>query len=271
MNCELCRSELEDFLYGELSEARASRVRAHLAACRDCAAAHDSLERENSIYTRYYERIAVDPSPEMWNAIRQRIRAGESRAEAEPAQEKKARGGALTWLFRPSLLRQAAFSVLLVALTVAVTTWVLKRGRDEVRKSEPGNVVQKMPIPTPQPAATPPVPTAKQPEVAVRRAPRARRLSGASAGNNQIGEQIARAEREYRHAIKLLDSAVASRKGALDPELLKQYENSLALIDSSIAASRHALRERPDDLAAGQFLLAAYARKVELMQDFSMR
>ncbi|MBO0799469.1 MAG: zf-HC2 domain-containing protein, partial [Blastocatellia bacterium] len=260
MNCELCRSELEDFLYGELSEARASRVRAHLAACRDCAAAHDSLERENELFAQYYERTAVDPPPEMWDAIRQRISAEEIRAEAVPAHEKKTVSGALKWLFRPSLLRQAAFSVLLVALTVAVTTWVLKRGRDGVNKGEPGNVVQKTPAPMPRPAATPqPATPAKPPEMAMHRTvTRARRVSGASADNKQIGEQIARAEREYRHAIRLLESAIASRKEALDPELQKQYENSLALIDSSIAASRRALRERPDDLAAGQFLLAAY-------------
>jgi hypothetical protein len=116
------------------------------------------------------------------------------------------------------------------------------------------------------------VPSPKRsPEVVRRVAPPARRLSDQGLINQQIGQQIARAEREYRNAIRLLDSAIAKRKEVFEPELIKQYESSLALIDSSIAASRRALRERPNDLAAGQFLLAAYARKVELMQDFSMR
>jgi anti-sigma factor RsiW len=275
MSCELCRSELEDLLYGELSESRASEIRAHLAGCRACASARDELERENELFARYYEKTAIDPSAEMWEAIRERIRA-----EAVPSREREdaggwfagwAGGGAFAWLFRPSILRQAAFSLLLIALTVAVTTWVLKRGKNEIETVEK----KEIPAPSlsPQTTATPaPIPSPKQSQEIVRRvAPRARRLSDQGLINQQIGQQIARAEREYRNAIRLLDSAIAKRKEAFDPELIRQYESSLALIDSSIAASRRALRERPNDLAAGQFLLAAYARKVELMQDFSMR
>jgi hypothetical protein len=36
-------------------------------------------------------------------------------------------------------------------------------------------------------------------------------------------------------------------------------------------ARRRALRERPDDPTAGQFLLAAYAKKLGLMQDIAMQ
>jgi Putative zinc-finger len=283
MSCELYRSELEDFLYGELSESRASEIRAHLAGCGACASARDDLERENELLARYYEQTAIDPSAEMWEALRDRIRA-----EALPSRRQEDAGGwfaglaggpALAWLFRPSILRQAAFSLLLIALTVAVTTWVLKRGKEEnitgKQKEAPAPIQSSQPAeqPAEQPDITPlPVPSPKRsPEVVRRVAPPARRLSDQGLINQQIGQQIARAEREYRNAIRLLDSAIAKRKEVFEPELIKQYESSLALIDSSIAASRRALRERPNDLAAGQFLLAAYARKVELMQDFSMR
>ncbi|MBP6823641.1 MAG: hypothetical protein KA368_18980, partial [Acidobacteria bacterium] len=80
-----------------------------------------------------------------------------------------------------------------------------------------------------------------------------------------------RTEREYKNAIKLLDQAVAKRRSGIEPEAFKKYESSLALIDSSIAQSKRALRELPNDLVAGQFLLAAYARKVELMQEIAMQ
>jgi hypothetical protein len=43
------------------------------------------------------------------------------------------------------------------------------------------------------------------------------------------------------------------------------------LIYDSINASRRALHERPDDPAAGQFLLAAYAKKLDLMQEIAMK
>jgi Putative zinc-finger len=278
MSCELCRSELEDFLYGELSESRASEIRAHLAGCGACASARDDLERENELFARYYEQTASEPSAEMWGAIRERIRAEAVSSQRQPSHEQEdARGwfsgwagsGAFAWLFRPSILRQAAFSLLLIALTVAVTTWVLKRGSEEDKTT----VKRETPAPSqPPPAAAPPlpVPAPKRSQRAIRRVVPPQ-PSDQGLINQQIGQQIARAEREYRNAIRLLDSAIAKRKEGFDPELIRQYESSLALIDSSIAASRRALRERPNDLAAGQFLLAAYARKVELMQDFSMR
>ncbi len=87
----------------------------------------------------------------------------------------------------------------------------------------------------------------------------------------QITQQIARAEREYQGAIRLLDRAIAKRREGFDAEVFRQYEASLALIDDSIAQSRRALRAKPDDVTAGQFLLAAYAKKIELMQDIAMR
>jgi len=86
-----------------------------------------------------------------------------------------------------------------------------------------------------------------------------------------MNRQIARAEREYQKAVGMLDQVIAKRRDRLDPELIKQYESSLALIDDSIAASRRSMQERPGDPTAGQFLLAAYARKLDLMQDMAMR
>jgi hypothetical protein len=282
MSCELCRSELEDFLYGELSDARVSEIRAHLAGCRACASVRDDLKHENELFARYYEQTAIEPSAEMWEAVRERIRT-----EAAPLrnQETGRTGGGVqawlfsswlfsswlfkSWLFRPAILRQAAFSLLLIALTVVVTTWVLKRERDKIdEKSD--KVTVRVDDPTPAPATpTPQVmpPASRAPEAVPRVRPRVRRLTD----QGMINLQIARAELEYRNAIRLLDGAIAKRKEGFDPELIRQYESSLALIDDSIAASRRALRERPNDLAAGQFLLAAYARKVELMQEFSMR
>ncbi|MEO6726824.1 MAG: hypothetical protein ABIP14_16170, partial [Blastocatellia bacterium] len=85
-----------------------------------------------------------------------------------------------------------------------------------------------------------------------------------------ITRQLARAEREYQGVIKMLDRAVAKRRYEIQPEAFKQYQASLALIDSSIAQSKRALRERPEESSASQFLLAAYAKKVELMQTIAM-
>jgi hypothetical protein len=86
-----------------------------------------------------------------------------------------------------------------------------------------------------------------------------------------IQQQLQRTEREYVAAIRMLDKAIAKRKGSIDGDVFRQYEASLALIDDSIDKSRAAMRQRTGDPVAGQFLLAAYARKVELMQEIALQ
>jgi len=268
MNCEHCQAELEDFLYGELSPARASAVKAHLAGCADCRRARQDLGREAELFAGYHERTALEPTPEMWEQIRTRIEAD------GPAPGRGATGWlgrlSLLPLLQPAVLRQLAFGALLVVVSVAATVIYLRERRPEPDRTE--GIAQTTPTPTPAPGSTPAAPTATPippapPEVAAAKPkPRAPKLSE----EELIGQQVARAEREYQGAIRLLDRAIARRRDGLDPAILAQYQSSLALIDSSIETSRQALRDHPRDPAAGQFLLAAYARKVELMQEIAM-
>ncbi len=188
------------------------------------------------------------------------------------------------WLLAPATLRQAAFATLLIALSVALTTIYLKRGeKGGGDVAGVGGVVT--PTPTPQQTTTPePVPpptnviadkqtpgagssSSKGGAPVINRPTPARRLTD----QEMMNHQIARAEREYQKAIRMLDQAIAKRRDSLDPALVRQYESSLALINNSIAESRLALRQRPGDPIAGQFLLAAYAKKLDLMQDIAMQ
>jgi Putative zinc-finger len=304
MNCERYKNELEDFLYDELGRSRAAEVRAHLADCVDCAALRDEIEHENEIFGRFYEQTSIEPAAEMWDAIRARIDS-EARERAQidsgarspafwpldsgglkaglQALFRMARAGAFGRLLAPAMLRQAAFAALLVALSVAATTIYLKLGDKGAEQfaitsgdPTPTQPLQQGVTPTPSPSvdfardvkkpnngdsaskdAKPPVDRAAPP----------RKLTD----QELMNRQIARAEREYQKAIRLLDQAIAKQRDRLDPALIKQYESSLALIDDSINASRRAMRERPDDPTAGQFLLAAYAKKLDLMQDIAMK
>ena len=159
MNCEHCLAELEDFLYDELSEDRSTEIRSHLAGCTSCSTVRDELEHENEIFTQFYERTALEPGAEMWEAIRERI-------DAEPIRRTQKSGGLLSglinsdafnWLTRPAVLRQVAFAVLLIALSVAATTFFLRRGgetgKDVVRQNGPV-VATPSPgiVPTPAPS-----------------------------------------------------------------------------------------------------------------------
>jgi hypothetical protein len=297
MNCERCQNELEDFLYGELGEAQSAEVRAHLGACAACAALREDLERESQLFSRFYERTSIEPAGEMWEAIRSRIAEG---PRPEPAREREAggpawlarlRGGAFGWLLTSAVARQAAFAVLLIALSVALTAIYLRRGEKNAEKiagrNNPTNPTPNSPVPlTPSPVPSPtadvaelgPGPKASGSGQIAGQTPRIPRNSSAPqppaprlSDQELMNQQIARAGREYQKAIRMLDQAIAKRRDTLDPEVVKQYESSMALIDKSIADSRRALRDRPDDPTAGQFLLAAYAKKLELMQDIAVQ
>lgn len=78
---------------------------------------------------------------------------------------------------------------------------------------------------------------------------------------------IARAEKEYENAIRLLSDIVEKQKTTLDPRLVAELERNLKAIDESIAATREAFREHPSDPEYALYMLAAYARKVELLQE----
>lgn len=279
MSCQRYQMELEDLLYGELDEARAAELRRHLIACAACAAVRDELAREQELFTQFYEQNALDPSAALWDAIRARIEPSELTSKAQPENRLQALLGfeSWAWLLRPAVLRQAAFALVLIALTVAATMFFLKRGDERSRDIARDKETVTTPTPQadapilPQPAPPNDIAQTPSPTVAPKPKQAAPRVARPLSDEELMNQQIARAAREYQKAIKLLNHAIAKRRGSLDPNLFKQYEASLALIDHSIAASRRALRERPDDLATGQFLLAAYAKKVELMQDLAMK
>src|SRR5262245_59838864 len=113
MNCKRCQKELEDFIYGELGESRDAAIRAHLGNCASCAALRDHIERENEIFTQFYERTSIEPAAEMWEAIRARINSesgAPARSETGAGWLERLRAGALGRLVATASLRQAAFA-----------------------------------------------------------------------------------------------------------------------------------------------------------------
>ena len=270
MNCEQCQNELEDFLYGELDDARTLALRAHLRACEDCAAQQAALESEHDVFAQYYEQTAPEPSDALWRAIQAQLH-NEGRAIITAPQ-------ASWWqrLFSTSgWWQQAAFAAALILVSVAATTFYFKWQARPTKIDVA--VVNATPTPQSSPTAMPEIPAPK-----LNSPPLEKRFAAPPATKplklteeQTLQNQLARAEREYQQAIKLLDRVVARRRDQLEPAVWQQYQSSLALMDKSIAESRRALRgEMPGettDAAASQFLLAAYARKLDLMRDLAMQ
>lgn len=279
MNCQQCQDELEDFLYGEAGAGVAAEMRAHFADCETCRGSLEKLEREARVFSDYYTQTAMEPSSELWDAIRDRIRDEAPAVSANSwAGWLKGRtaGFSLSWLLRPAMVRQLAAALALIVVTVVVTTFLLSRrpGNDQLATRE--TQTTPTPVTTPEPGP-------------VRNSGSDLTLGEPSGGGSRLvnrpiivkpeilseeamlKQQIARTEREYLRAIRMLDQAIVKRKLTLDPSAFAQFESSLALIDDSIEKSRLALRGEKKDAAAGQFLLAAYARKVELMQEIAIQ
>jgi len=92
-------------------------------------------------------------------------------------------------------------------------------------------------------------------------------VSGEGRDLDSAMRSIARAEKEYEKAIGLLTDVVEKRKASLDPQLVAELEKNLKVIDENIAATRKAFREHPSDPEYALYMLAAYARKVDLLQE----
>ena len=78
---------------------------------------------------------------------------------------------------------------------------------------------------------------------------------------------IRRAEGEYQEAIRILTALAEERKASLKPELVRELNQNLHAIDQAIASTRKACEAHPNDPELALYMLWAYARKVELLQD----
>ena len=94
-------------------------------------------------------------------------------------------------------------------------------------------------------------------------------VSGEGRDLDSAMRSIARAEKEYEKAISLLSDIVEKRKASLDPLLVAELEKNLKAIDENITVTRKAFREHPSDPEYALYMLAAYARKVDLLQEIA--
>ena len=282
-NCEEFQVRIEDFIAGELEKAEVASVRDHLSSCADCRQFQALIERENEAYSNFYVQTSMEPSSEVWATISKRIGSETSEiASSRTILEGGEKRTFLDWFRTPSFVRQFAAAAALVLISVFLTWFIVSRASRRDSGAQLATNVTPAPVATSTPLAvsTPKPEENKIPaagnsveKVATRSKPMPRPATPAAplSEDQQIQQQIARTEGEYLKAIRLLDRAIVKRKDTLDADTMAQYKSSLALIDDSIDKSRAALKKQPGDLAAGQFLLAAYARKVDVMQEIAIK
>jgi hypothetical protein len=98
----------------------------------------------------------------------------------------------------------------------------------------------------------------------------------AASQNNEIirrqraTEKLVReAESKYLAAIRMLSEDVNRKRTRLDPQVAARFDETLAAIDRSIAETRRTVLQQRNDPVAVQYMLSAYAKKVEVMREMA--
>jgi hypothetical protein len=296
MKCEKCLQLLEPYFDGELDGRSAALVAAHLEACAACSRDYERLGAEQTLYLLH--RCDDEASPVFWDDLLTKVRAEKHASEQSGAVSRRGRLRAtLVALAAPRFSPAATAALLLVAvcLTAAILKYTPPRPAapsapihaDENRASLalPSQLTENI-----QSGAdarsqqqmlrreiVPEAAVGAQREVKVKSfgqaaGRRGRRSSPAPAVSTETAgaEKLVReAERRYLAAIDILSRDVGRRRTRMDQETRLRFDRTLAVIDRAIAETRGAVREHPRDPAVVQYMLTAYAKKIEVMREMA--
>lgn len=305
MKCEECENFLEEYVDGEIDARDASAVEAHLAACALCADARDALLSEASLYASY-ERGVEAGAPRLWGGVEARLRAERTGGEVGLLRRVSAWLAPLFTAPRFSPALTAALVLVAVGITVGVMRFTGTREPSQptlatnVPQYDPNRAVATSPTsqpaatsspaadtPSAAPTATPgqkPAPPDNRKSPANEQRKRVNELTGGGArveqavnvtpstgrDNKTTPEQLVReAEQRYIAAIQMLQRDVASRRSHLDPQTAARFDETLAAIDRSIGETRKTVRQHGSDPVAVQYMLSAYAKKVEVLREMA--
>ncbi|HEY9405730.1 MAG TPA: zf-HC2 domain-containing protein [Pyrinomonadaceae bacterium] len=80
---------------------------------------------------------------------------------------------------------------------------------------------------------------------------------------------VREAESKYLAAIRMLSEDVNRKRTRLDPQVAARFDETLATIDRSIAETRRTVLRQRNDPVAVQYMLSAYAKKIEVMREMA--
>jgi anti-sigma factor RsiW len=281
MKCEECLRSLDDYIDGESDEATANRVTAHLTACAQCQAEYELIERERDAYAEYRREVRVSVS--VWDGVRREM-------ENVKRERRRRRFGRLrdwlaTFVFTPRLT--LAHAGLLAAVAVGVTVGAVhverkwsERAADGADRVEKKTVEEKKavePRADSEPKIVTETPAPNSPKVNIVKPARAflvsapvRKPARPADGRGQSAAELIRdAETKYAAAINQLLRETRGKRERLDVATQIKFNGALADIDAAIAETRKAVRRNPKDPVAVQYMLTAYGRKVDALQEIA--
>jgi hypothetical protein len=300
MKCEDCLNLIEEYFDAELNQQESAKVAEHLTACEICNEVYLSLEQEQQLYVHYQRDVEVTPA--LWQAVEASIKQESARQKTPQSAgilESLRRFFTETFhapRFSPALA--AMLVVVAVGATVLVMNYVNSSSTtktiiaDENKNSNGTNPINNSnenaaphsgggivaggndnTAPKNELVTVPETMPEKdkvQQKVVKDTKPYAAdlRQKVANIQPNTTAEALLRdAEQKYIKAIVILQRDFDKRRSKLDPQLVAKLENSLASIDRTIAETRKAVKQNAGDPIAVQYMLTAYAKKVEVLRD----
>ena len=262
MKCNDWQILVEEYFDGELDTDMALKVRSHLDRCSTCSSVLKSLSVERTVYAGYKSDNEV--RPEMWAAVSQRINAP-SHSLPVPAIQRFG-----SWLRNAVALPavSAPVTVGLVVVAVVLTVIVMRY------MSSPSGIDPVASAPVEARLTLPPVePIVENNAGKHDESTSDRRTSRSLSANRQSiakpkdpSRLVREAEQKYLAAIAMLSRNVDRKRSRLDPATVAELDQALSSIDRTIAATRNAVRRHPDDPLAAQYMLTAYAKKVDVLR-----
>ncbi|MEW6130308.1 MAG: zf-HC2 domain-containing protein [Acidobacteriota bacterium] len=301
MKCEDCLDVIEEYFDRELDAESSNEVAGHLKTCAMCKEVFESLKQEQVIYAAYKREVEVTSA--LWQGIEARIKqeAVQPVVVKESVVESVGVLARLRNFFvetlrapRMSFALAAALVIVAVGITVVVMNYLNSRSGNQPAYTAGGNP-QVAPTPAPQnqpgnngQVAQSPSPTTDNPgednlalpkkestEMAGRpklvKAPIEKVNPAMNAqplvSSSKTAEKLLRdAEQKYLAAITILQRDYNKRRPQLDSEFVAKMDAALKTIDNTIAETRKAVQKNPDDPIALQYMLTAYAKKVEVLR-----
>lgn len=299
MRCEEFQPLIEDHFDGELDERTNELVTQHVGACASCAAFYRKLEGEQELYLRY--ECDAQPAPAFWDNVM--ARAAEENT-ARPSRPLNILHGWMSSVlgtfnaprFSPSL------TALIVVVAIGITIGVMRYVNSRESATNPVSLSQResMPANVSSPQTNETVSSTNPPKddeieeqgssrdgneppqlvkdngrrkgnpilAASNKNAGRTNLKPSTSGRKPTSDELVReAEQKYVEAIAMLSRDVNRRRSRLDAVTAARFERTLAAVNRTIADTRRAVRKHPGDPVATQYMLTAYARKVDVLRE----
>lgn len=273
MKCNDCLLLLEEYFDGELDVKQTQSINSHLFGCSACSKEYKMLEKENSIYKNYERNITMNP--ELCSLIEDKV--------IKPQKQVSWWKNFVNNLSLPNFVPVSVAAT--VILVTVIATVMLMKNFSSVNVN-PNPIASITPINTKENIV----------EYSIKNFENNIESTGVNALENKMGNEltnvlspkiviskankrnkvndpaqklIQEATEKYVTAIKILSKDAKKNYQQLPSEVKASFDKSLKAIDENIAQTRRAMGQNPNNPIIAQYMLAAYAKKVEVLQEIT--